>query len=817
MRCFHCNEPVPAGTDFTLDVHGVRRSMCCPGCVAVAELIEAQGLDRFYHFRSAPAIKPRDRNASERFWAVCDRPEVERRITRAVDTHRKDFPCHIAGVNCAACAWLIDRGLRTIDGIEEVSVNPVTGDATIRFDGTKLKPGAILAAIARFGFEPRPALAGVGNPARAQAARNELKRLAVAGLGFAQVMTLSAALYLGAFKSMQAEFETFFVLVSLLVATPVVLYSGAPIFRSAWLALSQRRLGMDVPVSLAILLALGASLVNAFRDTGGTGHVYFDSATMFVFFLTLGRFFESRARHKAGNLFTALGELTPIAANRKRGAAVEQVGTIELAVGDRVIVAPGEAVPADGDLLSEQGMFDESLLSGESLGRARARGDAILGGSINVGRAPIEMTVTRVGADSYIERVGDILQRAMADRPEFLSLADTWAGWFIAAILLLTIVTGSLWLAVAPERAFETVLAMLVVTCPCALSLAAPTAYAVALGSLARRGLLLQSTRALERLGDVKLWLFDKTGTLTEGRIAIADVKAFSNHDADECLRIAATLEAGIEHPIARALQRAEPLPAASDVELEPGYGISGIVADQRYRVGSGRYVGANESTRTVERSVYVASDKEILARIELTDSLRPHAREAIDTLTGGGADAAIVSGDSQHAVAAAAQRLGIRAFFSDHDPGQKLALLQREQGRGTVVAAVGDGINDAPLLARADVSVAMVAGSQLARASADVVFTGNDLRVLARLPEWAQITRHIVRQNLGWAALYNLAAVPLAALGYLAPWMAAIGMSVSSLLVVGNALRLSSLLTESRSERSDHALLARLARQEAP
>ena len=324
------------------------------------------------------------------------------------------------GLNCAACAWLIDRGLRAVEGIDEVSVDPVSHEALVRFDPARVRVSEILTATERYGFAPK-IRTGTADEESRKANRADLKRLAVAGLGFAQVMTLSAALYLGAFSAMDATYASFFVLASMLIATPVVLYAGAPIFRGALVDLARGRIGMDVPVSLAISIALGASLVNAFR---GTGHVYFDSATMFVFFLTLGRFLEARARHRAGGLVSAIAELKPLSAQRMQGGTLERVGTVELEAGDLIVVEPGEAVPADGELVAASGTFDESLLSGESLGRRRERGELVLGGSLNVGSTPLEIRVTQSGNDGYIDRVGSLLQRAMADRPEFLRLAE---------------------------------------------------------------------------------------------------------------------------------------------------------------------------------------------------------------------------------------------------------------------------------------------------------------------------------------------------------------------------------------------------------
>lgn len=860
--CFHCGAAIPAGVDLTVVVQGVERPVCCTGCRAVAALIEDHGLARFYGFRTTPSGTP----ASERSgWSVCDRPQVARRIARDVAGGMRELTCRIDGVTCAACTWLIDRGLSTLEGVGSVAVNPLSGEATVRFDPARTRASEVLERIERLGFAPRVRL---GAGARAKPSGADLKQLGVAGLGAMQVMTLSLALYAGAFTRMDTVFERYFALVSMLIATPVVLYAGAPIFRSAFADLARRRLGMDVPVALALAVALGASLVNALA---GTGDVYFDSATMFVFLLTLARFVEARARHRAGSVLDALGDSTPLVATRRRAGepaqaeaaraepaqaepsytepaqpespranglerggalgrdarqertgAFERIGTIELELGDRVLVAPGEAVPADGRLVSARGELDEALLSGESLARARGAGDAVLGGSLNVGSAPIEVEVTRLGADSYVARVGGLLNRALAERPETLEFADRWASAFIGALLAITAMAAGAWLAIAPERALEVVLALLVVTCPCALSLAAPAAFAVALGHLARRGLLLASTRALERLRDVDLWMFDKTGTLTGGRIGVGGVTAFSTHSEHEALAIAAALETGIEHPIADALRSSAKRIgvdhyAASDVSYRPGFGVTGTVGGRRYLLGSARHAGAAADGAQAPRNVYLAEGSTLVARIELADELRPHARAALATLAASGAETMLASGDEPAVVMNVARQLGIARALAAQTPEGKLAALHAEQASGRTVAAVGDGINDAPLLAAADVSVAMVEGSRLARATADIVFTGDDLRTLARLPAYAAATRRIVRENLTWAAAYNLVAVPLAGTGVLSPWMAAVGMSISSLVVAGNALRVGHKLAALDLGAADRAAATGLADGPSP
>jgi Cu2+-exporting ATPase len=786
-----------SGGRYWVRVDDAERPVCCAGCQAVATFIRGAGLGRFYQFREAPAGKSVDA-ADARRWMVYDRPAILAQSTRELRPGLREVACRIDGITCGACVWLIEQGLARRPGITDVAVNPVTRHAYLRYEPQAIALSEVLAAVAKLGFEPRPRAVVRGADRAEAASRSELKRLAVAGLGFAQVMTLSAALYLGAFKSMEVAYSHFFVLVSMIVATPVVLFAGAPIFRAAWSDLRHGRLGMDVPISLAIVAAMSASLFNSFR---GAGEVYFDSATMFVFFLTLGRFLEARARHRAGSQLDALADLVPASAIRRVGDELQTVGTVELAPGDRVIVEPGAAVPADGELIDEYSAVDESLLSGESLARRKRRGDAVLGGSLNVGARPLELRITGALNDSYIARIGALLERAMADRPVFVQTADRWARWFVVGVLAVASSVGLLWWQMAPERAFDVVLAVLVVTCPCALSLATPTALTVALGALAQQGLLLKSARVVERIVEVTRWMFDKTGTLTTGRVSVQDVETLGGLDAPECASIAAALEAGIDHPIARAFARSEQHGIAADVQLTAGAGVTGVVAGEVYRLGTRAFaLGELEDEASNVSRVYLAGESGLLARFTLSDNLRPSARPALAALQASGLGVAIVSGDQAGAVRHAARSLGLDEWHAAQQPEGKLALVRDWQSRGEVVAAVGDGVNDAPVLAAADVSIAMMEGSRLAQAGADIVFTGDDLGTLAALPAWARATRTTIVQNLSWAVCYNGLALPAAAAGWVTPWLAALGMSLSSLLVVANALRLRSRLSPSRT-----------------
>ncbi len=785
-RCYHCSSPIPEGTHYSVVVAGSERAMCCPGCAAVARMIEDSGFTRFYEFRTSPAARPND--AAEQSFEACDRPEVFDSIVETrTDDAAATLRCRVEGMTCAACTWLINKALRDVEGISDVGVNALNGQVSVSFDASVTQPSRILDAIARFGFavRPLPHGAAVGGPTND---RGALRRLAVAGLGFAQVMTLSAALYLGDFKAMTPQFESFLKLASLLIATPVVVYAGQPIFRNALRDLLARHVGMDLPVGLAVAAALGASIVNALR---GTGPVFFDSATMFVFFLTLGRFLESRARYRAGRAYAPVDELVPVSATRVRGPVTEAVGTVELVPGDVVLVPPGTRAPADGIIVSERASVDESLLSGETTARSRLNGEVMLGGSLNVGASPVELRVTAVGRDSYAGHVGRLLDAALARKPHAMRAAELWASRIATGLLVMTAIVGFCWLVFAPQEAFEVVLAMLVVTCPCAISLAAPAAFAAGLGALARHGLLLRSTEVIERILDVRAWLFDKTGTVTEGAVRVARATPTADLDAPQCIEIAAALEAGIDHPIARAFTGRGSAARAHDVAYHPGKGVTGNVGERRFRLGSAAFVAA--PGEDAGDGIWLADDRGVVARLEIRDSLRPHAREAIAMLAAAGADVRLVSGDGAAAVAEAARELGIDSYRAAQLPEQKLAALQELQAIDNVaVAAVGDGINDAPLLAQADVSIAMVSGSELARASADIVFTGADLRCIAMLPGWAARVRRTIRQNIAWAVAYNVVGIPAAAAGIVPPWLAALGMSMSSLVVVLNGLRLS-------------------------
>lgn len=801
--CFHCGEPLSGTEPWFVTMDEVGRQVCCPGCKAVAELIRDSGLADFYRFRTLPAVKPPDgvgAPSPELAWQPFDRPAMLEAVSAPAGEGLRSCTLLVEGVRCAACGWLIERSLEHLPGVREIRVNPATARARLVWEPAVLPLSGALGVLSRLGYQPHPGGAGAADLAQRER-RDALKRLAVAGLGMMQVMMYAVALYVGAFQDMDPGLEAMFRWVSLLVATPVALYAGRPFFSGAWRDLRAGRPGMDVPVALAVGSAWLASVLHTFA---GQGEVYFDSVTMFVFFLLLGRTLEMNARHRAGDTHEALARLLPQAARRRLADGWETVALQELQPGDIVSVRHGETLPADGRVRGGPARLDESMLSGESRPRLRAAGEPAMAGSINLGD-PIEVDIERTGANTLVSGIGRLLDRAQSERPPIATVADRVARWFVVGVLAAAAFTWFAWNALDPGRAFEVTLAVLVVTCPCALSIATPAAMTAATAYLARRGLLVTRAGAVEKLARAGRVIFDKTGTLTLGKLRITRVETMAGMEAESALGIAAALESVSEHPIARAFSVAAPAGVVSEAQVSPGLGIEGVVQHRRWRLGRPDWTAGlagvpAPQTGSDETIVCLADTGGIAARFWLADRLRPGAKAQLLRLASLGLAAEIASGDAADAVAPVAAAVGIHKWHAAATPEDKLALLRLRQAAGETVVMIGDGVNDAPVLAGADVSIAMAGGTSLAQTSADMVLLGESLQPLAEGISHARRTLRIVRQNLAWAAGYNMLALPLAATGFIAPWMAAIGMSASSLLVVLNALRLSRPARNARS-----------------
>jgi Cu2+-exporting ATPase len=566
---------------------------------------------------------------------------------------------------------------------------------------------------------------------------------------------------------------------------------------------------MDVPVAIAIGGAYLASIWSMMR---GAGDVYFDSVCMFTFFLLLGRYLEARMRRRSDEFSRRLLRGAPRTARRLGPTGEEVVACRLLVPGDLIRVREGEMIPADGVIVEGRSAVDEALLTGEPLPHARLPGDSVIGGSQNI-ESQLVISVTRVGATGTLASIVALLDRAQAERPATVRAADRAARIFVAAVLGLTAGVTIYWWHVQPDRAFEIGLALLVSTCPCALSLATPAALAAATNGLARTGLLVSRGHVLEGLARITDFVFDKTGTLTRGELELVAVQPLGEEGELECVAIARALEEHSSHPIARAFSRwseswsrrvnesgVQSRVVASEVGTVTGSGLSGRIRGVEYRLGRADWALSLAPDSSVpafdeaDCAVMLVGEHGPVAWFGLRDELRPGAAKLIENLKSSGVRAHLLTGDPSPGATRIAHRLGIDEACGGASPEKKLAYVRNLQARGAVIAMAGDGVNDAPVLAAAQISIAMGGGSDLTRARADAVLLEDDLDTLTRAVNWSHKTRRVIRQNLAWALLYNLTILPLAGMGWVPPYAAAIGMSLSSLLVVGNALRLGNI-----------------------
>jgi P-type Cu2+ transporter len=784
--CFHCGLPLPAQVSWRARVDGAERAMCCPGCAAAAQAIVDAGCADYYATRSGYGATV-DSGAAPGL-ALFD---------TADNTGEGSFT--VEGIRCAACVWLIERRIDALPGVIESLLNVSSERLHVRWDPAACKVSDILRALRAIGYTAYPYDSKRHGEQLERARRKLFRQLFVAGLSMMQVMMYAVPVYLADDGTMDADMAALMGWASFVLTLPALLYSARPFFGGAWRDLRRGLPGMDVPVALGIAAAFIGSTVALVH---GAGEVWFDSITMFIFLLLGSRYLELRARRRAARALETLQEGMPASAARMPGypaaRSTELVGAASLQPGDVVLVAAGQAAPADGVILEGETEADLSLLTGESKTRRLAPGGLLPGGAVNVAQAVV-LRVEAAARDSTLALLVRLVDKAGQGKPALALWADRVAAWSVAALLVLTVVVFAAWQLIDPARAWPAAIAVLVVTCPCALSLATPTALAAATDRLLRRGVLAVQPHALETLERATHVVFDKTGTLTLGRPVVRDTRSFNGIAPGTALATAASLEAGSAHPLAQAIRNAAsaPIVDADNTSYTVGQGIEGSIAGERYRLGSAAFVGA-----LVERRTPVAPDSEgsavwlgrqgaWLARFDIADALRPEALDVVRRFEAAGKTVVLLSGDESRAAQQVATRLGIRLAAGDQLPQQKLDFVRELQAQGATVAMVGDGINDAAVLRGADVSFAMGGGAALAQLHADCVLLGDSLLPLCEAADTARRTSRIIRQNLAWASIYNLCAIPLAATGLLSPWLSGAGMAASSAVVVLNALRL--------------------------
>lgn len=735
-------------------------------------------------------------------WLALDDPQEWAGFSRPVRDHEgwQESYLAIQGMHCASCALTVEQALVQLPGVQAVQVNGASATARVTWSPAASRPSQWLAALRRAGYGAVPAGDMLDAAARTREQRLLLWRWLVAGFCMMQVMMYAWPAYVAGPGEITPDIASLLRWASWVLTLPVVLFSCWPFVAAALRDLRHRTVGMDVPVALGIAIAFGASTAATFDPAGILGsEVWFDSVTMFVFFLLSGRLLEQRLRDRTAGSLEALMRRLPQTIERQRAdGGFERVAARRLAAQDVIRVLPGEVFPADGRVLEGQTRVDESLLTGESRPVARAAGEPVIAGSQNLSGVVV-VRVERTGGETRYAGIVALMEQAAVEKPRLARIADRIASPFLLAVLAAAAASAAWWWAVDPGQALGVAVAVLIVTCPCALSLATPAATLAAAGALARQGILVRRLQGLETCAAIDTVVFDKTGTLTHDRMGIGATRTRAGVDAGEALALAASLARHSLHPASRAIAAAAGnagWPASEVAELA-GRGVQGRLAGpgappRLLRLGSAAFCGVAAAAPPEGRPVvHLADDDGWLASFELDETIRADAAGAVAALRRQGLQVQLLSGDAAGAVQRLARRAGIADARGDCSPEDKLDRVRQAQAAGRRVAMVGDGVNDGPVLARADVSVAMGDAVPLAQAKSDFIVLGGQLLAVSTLMAHARRTQRIVRQNLAWAAGYNAVCVPLAVVGWMPPWLAGLGMAASSLLVVANAARL--------------------------
>jgi len=810
LNCFHCGLPVPSGSNWSVPIDDVDQAMCCPGCAAVAQTIVDSGLTDYY--RTRQSMPQGVVEAVPSALKLYDLPELAQQFNRADGS--AEAMLSVEGIRCAACVWLIKRHLTQVPGLTAANLNVATEKLQVCWDTSICQASDILYAVHQIGYQAYPFDPMQHGELLRKNSRQLFKRWFVAGLSMMQVMMYAVPVYLTDEGGIEPEMAQLMRWASLLLTTPAVFYSASPFFKGAMTDLRARSLGMDVPVALGIAAAFIGS---CYATVMNQGKLYFDSVTMFIFLLLGSRYLELIARRRAATSLERLQHALPDAAwllkNFPADRTPIQVAAAQLRKGDVVLVKPGDVVPADGVILEGDTSIDLSLLTGESEPHRKQLGDSAAGGAVNVS-APIYLRISKLAKDSTLAALIQLIEQAGHAKPKIAQWADRVAAWFVAGLLLLAVAVFIFWLWHDASRAWPIAIAVLVVSCPCALSLATPSALAAATNQLLQRGVLIIQPHVLESLHRATHIVFDKTGTLTEGRPVLRQTTLHSTLTKAQALQIAAALEVASAHPIAQAfIPFADAASQAQQIQNVQGQGVEARINGKSYRIGNAAFVAglagpkptqplAQQSTHQSPRQsthqslngaseIYLGAEQLWIASFTLADGLKPEAKSVVDWFKARGQRVVLLSGDAVDITQQVGTTLGIDEIHGAMLPDQKMTFVQRLQQQGAKVAMIGDGMNDAAVLRVADVSFAMGSGAALAQSHADAVLLSGGLIALWDAARAADACMRVIRQNLAWATLYNLAAIPAAAMGILSPWMAGLGMSASSALVVINALRL--------------------------
>jgi len=797
--CYHCGEIVPNSTSLSLTIDDISQPMCCIGCQSVAQTIVDNGLEEYYRFRTSPAQKgeqliPEQLQRNK----LLDDNALQDEFAYQTNEFKETI-LTVDGISCAACAWLIEMQLSKVTGLININVNATTQRATVRWDNDSVQLSELINHIANIGYQALPFKASTAEQLNKTQSKNYIKRLGICGILMMQVMMIAFGLYFGAFSGMDEYNLLYLRYASLFLAIPIVTYGAFPFYRGAINALKIKHLSMDVPVAIAISLAFSAS---AWATITQQGEVYFESVSMFTFLLLIGKFLEFRARSRAAEVSANLLKLMPMTATKiinENGIKKELLlPAKKLCPFDIVLIKPGEIVPADGTIISGSSQLNEAMLSGEQLPLNKTVGDKVFSGTTN-GDGNLNVEVKHASEHSFLSQLIRLSELSQAHKPKLAKLSDKIAQYFVAVILLTAIGTAIYWQQHLPEEAFWITLSVLVATCPCALSLATPTALTCATTHLNREGIMIKSAHVMETLPKITTIAFDKTGTLTSGDFSIITTRIFPDKNTtiteQQTLAIAAALESYSEHPLAKPFSLFRDYSYQTEkVVIKSGFGILGVVNGKKYKIGKPTWLmsDTNQLFKFETASCLLLENDKLIAAFYLSDEVRPDAKILLNDLKQNNIHTMMLSGDNAAGCEKVQASLQLDEVHSALTASDKMSLIKQQQiDKNSTVAMVGDGVNDTPVFGAAHVSIAMGSGTDIAKSGADVILLNNRLKSIITLKRVAYKTRRIIWQNYFWAFGYNAIVLPLAVAGYITPYMAVIGMSASSILVITNSLRL--------------------------
>ncbi|HEY5717082.1 MAG TPA: heavy metal translocating P-type ATPase [Motiliproteus sp.] len=808
-HCFHCQLPVLSGALFK-PVGGEQRVFCCGGCQAVCEAIYDAGLEGFYkRLQEGEALAPPPELPAE--LALYDMDAVQEEYVPSLGQER-EIQLLVEGVHCAACVWLIENSLRAQSGVVEARVNLSGRKIKLRWDNQRTKLSALLQLLGGLGYAAVPFDPDKAEDSLKRNNRHLLYRMGFAAFGMMNLMWISIALYSGA---NEGEYRSLFHWIGMLLATPTLLYSGFPFYQGAWRGLRRLRPSMDLPIAIGATITYAYSVYVTLSGSTG-GEVYFDTVVNFLFVILVGRYLEAMSKRQALAATQRLLELQPRVAMRlNSNGSEERVSVRSLQLGERVVLRPGERVPVDGTVAEGRSRIDESMLTGEAEAVEKVVGDTVCAGTIN-GNGHLVVTVTGLLQNTALGRIIRLVEDAQSSKAPIQTIADRIVPWFVVVTLSLATLTFLYWQPHGFEFALMAATAVLIITCPCAFGMATPMSIAVASGVGAKHGVLVKNGEVLETLSSITDFVFDKTGTLTEGQLSMTGLYTAQggwSSDTDrspeqtEVLRAAAAVERLSEHPIGQAIVVAAAgleLPAASEFESLPGQGVRAQVEGRAVLVGTSAWLAQHgiatpaalqqridQLSAAGQGFVCCAIAGEHRAVLALADRLRPEAQALVARLRRAGMRLTLLSGDRHSTVAAIAEQLGGMEVIAEVLPQDKDRVIADLQASGRHVAMVGDGVNDAPALVRADVGVALGSGTDVSIASADIVLLSSELDKVYLASALSRRTLRTIRQNIAISITYNLIMVPLAMLGEVTPLVAAVTMPISSLLVIGNAARI--------------------------